>query len=82
MEILINWAIFALRIYQWSILACIILRRFPEFQNNEFARIVSRIVDPFLEVFRKIIPPLGGFDLSVLVAIFALQLAISGLSLW
>lgn len=82
MDLLISWSIFVLRVYQWVIIACIIIRWFPEFQNNEFARILSRIADPFLVVFRKFIPPIAGWDLSTMVALFALQFAIEGLRLW
>ena len=55
---------------------------FPEFQNNEFARILSQIADPFLAVFRKVIPPIGGWDISTLVALITLRFAIQGLHLW
>jgi YggT family protein len=35
---------------------------------------LSSITDPYLNVFRGLIPPLGGLDLSALVAFFALQI--------
>jgi YggT family protein len=36
---------------------------------------VSAITDPYLNVFRGLIPPIGGLDLSAIVAFLALQLA-------
>ncbi|EEM40509.1 hypothetical protein bthur0014_35800 [Bacillus thuringiensis IBL 4222] len=40
---------------------------------------MARICEPYLEPFRRFIPPLGMIDISPLVAIFALKLAKSGL---
>lgn len=37
---------------------------------------VSRLVEPYLNLFRKIIPPFGGIDFSPVLAILVLQLAI------
>jgi YggT family protein len=34
---------------------------------------LSPITDPYLNIFRSFIPPLGGIDLSPLLAIFLLQ---------
>ncbi|MDX2213193.1 MAG: YggT family protein [Oculatellaceae cyanobacterium bins.114] len=34
---------------------------------------LSQITDPYLNVFRSIIPPLGGIDFSPMLAIFLLQ---------
>ena len=82
MDVLVNFAVTVLRLYQWVIFACIILKYFPEYQDNEFARTLSRIADPFLDLFRAVIPSVGGINLSTLVALLSLQLAIRGLSLW
>lgn len=47
---------------------------FPSFANSKFMRFVSHYVDPYLNLFRKIIPPIGGvLDLSPLLAFFALR---------
>jgi YggT family protein len=82
MDLLISWSLFALTAYQWAIIACIIISFFPEFQHNDFAKILSRIADPFLAIFRKFIPPIGGWDLSTLIALIVLRIAIQGLLLW
>lgn len=34
---------------------------------------ISRFVDPILEPFRRIIPPMGGLDLSPIAALLAIQ---------
>ncbi|RDV29038.1 YggT family protein [Alteromonas aestuariivivens] len=41
--------------------------------NNPIEYVLYQLTEPFLAPIRKILPPLGGLDLSVLVAIIALQ---------
>lgn len=49
---------------------------FPSFAQSKFMRFVAFYVDPYLNLFRKIIPPIGGvLDLSPLLAFFALSIA-------
>ncbi|MGK7880407.1 MAG: YggT family protein [Crocosphaera sp.] len=47
------------------------------FQTAEWAlsamSFLSPITDPYLNIFRSVIPPLGGIDFSAILAIFALQ---------
>jgi YggT family protein len=41
--------------------------------NNPIEYVLSQLTEPFLRPIRNILPPMGGLDLSVLVAIIALQ---------
>ncbi len=41
--------------------------------NNPIEMVMQQLTEPFLAPIRRILPPLGGLDLSVLVAIIALQ---------
>jgi len=82
MDMLIRGAIWLLHAYSLMIIACIIIRLIPELQYNKIAGILSRIVDPFLAIFRRYIPPIGGFDFSSAIAITLLQFAASGLAQW
>ncbi len=47
------------------------------FQGQEWAysimSFLSPVTDPYLNIFRSFIPPLGGIDFSAILAIFALQ---------
>ena len=47
------------------------------FQTAEWAynamSFLSPIIDPYLNIFRSFIPPLGGIDISAILAILALQ---------
>ena len=47
---------------------------FPSFQNSSFFRFLSHYTDPYLNIFRRFIPPIGGvLDLSPILGFFALQ---------
>lgn len=49
--------------------------------SNRMLRFLSRLTDPIMEPFRRLIPPLGMFDLSPIVVLFLLhflQIAIYG----
>jgi len=46
----------------------------PELQKYRAMQFVVYYTDPYLNVFRRIIPPLGMIDISPLIAFFALRL--------
>ncbi|MED5165344.1 MAG: YggT family protein, partial [Cyanobacteriota bacterium] len=53
----------------------VLLSWFPNLDwANPVLSTVSSITDPYLNAFRGLIPPLGGLDLSAILAIFALQI--------
>jgi YggT family protein len=64
------------QIYFALLLVRILLSWFPniDWSNPVFATI-SQLTDPYLDLFRSIIPPIGGLDLSSILAIFAVQIA-------
>ncbi len=63
-----------LEIYGYILIVRILL---SWFQGQEWAfniiSFLSPITDPYLNIFRSIIPPLGGIDFSAILAILALQ---------
>jgi YggT family protein len=64
-----------LGIYLLVLLVRVLLSWFPNLDwSNPVLSGVSAITDPYLNVFRGLIPPVGGLDLSAIVAFFALQL--------
>jgi uncharacterized protein YggT (Ycf19 family) len=72
---LVNW-IFT--IYLLLVIVHILLSWFQLPYNIWLARIRGFLydtVEPYLRIFRGIIPPIGMFDLSPLIAIIVLQLA-------
>ncbi len=70
-----------LNLYYFIIILRVLLSWFPniEWFSQPWATI-SQLTDPYLDLFRRFIPPLGGFDFSSIVAIILLQLVQSGLS--
>ena len=40
-------------------------------------RVLGSVVEPYLSIFRNIIPPIGAFDFSPLVAYFVLQIVLN-----
>lgn len=64
-----------LQIYNLVITARILLSWFPQAQGVGVLQPVFAITDPYLNLFRGLIPPIFGLDLSPLLAFFALNAA-------
>lgn len=74
-----------IEIYSWTLFIYILLSWFPNARDTAIGRFLARICEPFLEPFRRIIPPIGMMDISPIVAYFVLRGATAGLaqiSLW
>jgi YggT family protein len=63
-----------LQIYVALMIIRVLLSWFPNINwyDPPFS-ILSQLTDPYLNLFRSIIPPLGGIDFSPMIAFFALQ---------
>ncbi|MCZ8539458.1 YggT family protein [Psychrobacillus sp. FSL K6-2365] len=73
---LISWGV---QIYTYALIAYILMSWVPSIQQSGFGKFLGKICEPYLEPFRKIIPPLGMIDISPIVAIFVLNLAMTGI---
>jgi YggT family protein len=64
-----------LQIYFVLLIIRILLTWFPniDWSSMPFS-VLSQLTDPYLNIFRSIIPPLGGIDFSPILAIFLLQI--------
>lgn len=69
----------ALTIYSYALIVYIFMSWFPGARESSIGLFLTRICEPYLEQFRKIIPPLGMIDLSPIVGIFVIYLARTGL---
>jgi len=70
-----------LEIYSFALIIYILMSWFPGARESTFGVFLGKISEPYLEQFRKFIPPLGMIDISPIVAIFVLHFArTSGLS--
>jgi YggT family protein len=70
-----------LNIYLALLLIRVLLSWFPTIDwSSGLFSVLSQITDPYLNLFRSIIPPLGGIDISPMLAFFALQIVVRLLS--
>lgn len=63
----------AFQVYFLMIFARILGSWIPEFQNSRVMQFISFYTDPYLNLFRNIIPPLGMIDISPIIAIIGLR---------
>lgn len=64
-----------LQFYSVLLIVRILLTWFPNIDwSNPFFSTIAQLADPYLNIFRSIIPPIGGLDLSAILALIALQL--------
>ena len=62
-------------IYTMFLIGRIVGSWFPSFAGHPIMRFIGFYTDPYLNVFRRVIPPIGGvLDLSPLLAFFGLQI--------
>ncbi len=69
----LNLVRLALSIFTWSIIIYVVLSWISPGGYNPGAALVAAIVEPVLAPFRRLIPAIGGLDLSPLFALIAIQ---------
>lgn len=60
------------QIYSFMLLARILSSWFPEYREHKIVQFISFYTDPYLNLFRNIIPPLGMIDISPIFAFLSL----------
>lgn len=65
----------ALQLYIFAIIIYILMSWFPGARESPFGSFLSRLCEPYLEQFRRFIPPIGMIDISPLIGIFVLYFA-------
>lgn len=74
MSLIANSLAYFLQIYFVLIIIRVLLSWFPNVNwYNQPFNTLSQLVDPYLNLFRRVIPPIGGIDFSPILAIFLLQ---------
>ncbi len=75
MNLLITTLATFVSLYSYLLIIRVLLTWFPtvDWSNQPFAAL-SQISDPYLNLFRSIIPPLGGMDFSPILAFLALNI--------
>lgn len=64
-----------LQIYGYALIIYILMSWVPGARESPVGDFLANICEPYLEPFRRIIPPLGMIDISPIVAIIFLQIA-------
>lgn len=64
-----------IKLFLYAILIRIIISWISPGQYNPAIEIIASLTDPILRPFRRIIPPMGGFDISPMFAMLALGVA-------
>ncbi len=73
---IIELAILSLNLFFFVILIKIILSWVAPHTHNPATALLSSLAEPILRPFRRIIPPIGGLDISPIFAIVLLQAAV------
>ncbi|MNE98860.1 YGGT family protein [compost metagenome] len=63
-----------LKIFFFALIISVILSWVAPGSHNPGAELINQICDPFLAPFRRILPNLGGLDISPILAFMALKL--------
>ncbi|MEX2415817.1 MAG: YggT family protein [Paenibacillaceae bacterium] len=67
-------------IYFFMLIAYVLMSWLPNARESFVGELLSKLVEPYLAPFRRIIPPIGGMiDISPVVALFALKYVVMGI---
>lgn len=67
-------------IYTYLIIGYVLLSWLPNARESFIGNFLGKLVEPYLGIFRRIIPPIGGMlDISPIVALFALRFVAYGI---
>jgi YggT family protein len=76
---LLSFLVTLIEIYSYALIVYILMSWFPNARETRFGQILANICEPYLEPFRRIIPPIGMIDVSPIAAILVLNFATRGL---
>lgn len=62
------------KLYYFLIILRILISWVPIGYDNQFIKPLYKLTDPYLNIFRKIIPPIGMIDFSPIIAIIVLDI--------
>lgn len=62
------------QLYSYMMLAWIIMSWLPNLRYSKLGRILGKLVEPYLSIFRRFIPPMGGIDFSPIIAFFVFRI--------
>jgi len=74
MEFLTYYVNLAFEIYSWLIIVRILLTWIPVNPYSSVVSFITSLTDPYLNIFRRFIPPVGMIDFSPIAAFFVLEI--------
>ncbi|MFC9538445.1 YggT family protein [Lysinibacillus sp. NPDC056959] len=77
--LIMKYVSIAFYVYSLMLVAYVLMSWVPAVQNTSVGRILTKLCEPYLGIFRKFIPPIGMIDISPIVAIFLLNYIQKGL---
>ncbi|MEH6946272.1 YggT family protein [Peribacillus asahii] len=78
MGLILSLFVTLIEVYSIALIIYILMSWFPNARESAVGQFFAKVCEPYLEQFRKFIPPLGMIDISPIVAILVLNLAKSG----
>lgn len=79
MSVLVPIINIAFQVYFWLIFFYVLSSWIPGLRETSVGVAIGRLVEPYLSIFRRFIPPIGFIDISPIVALIALQFIQQGL---
>ncbi|HCZ7917403.1 TPA: YggT family protein [Staphylococcus aureus] len=74
-----KFILFVVEIYYFGMIIYFFTSWVPSIRETKVGCFLAKIYEPFLQPFRKVIPPIGIIDISSIAAIFVLVLFQKGL---
>lgn len=74
MYMLEHFILLAIQLYSYLLIVYILMSWFPNARESSFGQVIGSLAEPYLDPFRKIIPPIGMLDISPIVAFLVLRL--------
>ncbi|GAC1349216.1 MAG: hypothetical protein NVSMB27_20250 [Ktedonobacteraceae bacterium] len=71
---IVNWLVsYGISFIILAMLVRVILSWFRVDERYAFVRFLARLTDPFIDPVRRIVPPMGMFDMAFIISFFLLR---------
>ncbi|TMC03462.1 MAG: YggT family protein [Chloroflexi bacterium] len=73
--------VIVLELVLYAFMACLLIRAvfswFEPYPKNRVHRLTFDVTEPFLSPVRRLVPPIGGFDIAFLLVFIAVSMVLS-----
>jgi YggT family protein len=70
---------YAFQIYTFLVFGYVLLSWIPQLRGTPIGDLLTRLVEPYIRLFKTWIPPIGMIDITPIVALFMLYFSEEGL---